>query len=776
LLYYNQARYPEAEPLYLRALAIREKISGAEHIDVARTLTNLANIYQRQARYAEAELLYLRAIAILEKALGPEHPDVADLLNNLAMLYNDQARYAEAEPLLLRSLAINEKAYGPEHPYVAKSLHNLASLYKDQVRYAEAEPLLLRSLIIFEKVVAAEHPDWSVVLSSLALLYKAQARYAEAEPLLLRSLTIREKALGPEHPYIATSLNNLALLYSDQSRYEQSYDYSVRSYGLLRTRFSASGYLESTGGRSELASNRKGFLSHVSLALHPEVSGDRVALNAEAFEALQLTRSSSAGRAAQQMALRFAAKDDAVAKIVRRQQDLQSQQAKLEAKLIEAMSEADQDAAGTVRLRERQSEVSKELKAVNEQIKEDFPRYAELMRREPLSVSEVQGLLGKEEALLTLTPSWNEKQAHIFLLSRSGLKVQTVDLSFDDMDTLVSNVRAGLELTSGRLPEFSFEASHELYQRLFSGLEYDLKRHKHILYVPAAGMESIPLGVLTTRAPTSKTTNANAAWLTKTHAVTRLPTIGSLKAARLFAGPSAGADPLKGFGDPVLNSDGNSLRGLKIVKLYKGQTANTDAVRALPALPETTVELKQIAQLLGANDNDLYLREAATETAVKTNDLSSSRVIAFATHGLVAGDLKHLAEPALVLTPPQKGTPKDDGLLTASEITQLKLDADWIILSACNTAAADTPGAGGLSGLARAFVYAGARSLLVSHWPVETNAAHRLTTGLFDALKANDNITKAEALRQSMLALANTKGFEHPALWAPFSVVGASSR
>jgi CHAT domain-containing protein len=601
-------------------------------------------------------------------------------------------------------------------------------------------------------------------------------RYVEAEPLYLRVIAIDEKALGPEHPYVATSLNNLALLYSDQSRYAESYDYSVRSYGLLRTRFSASGYLESAGGRSELASNSRSFLSHVSLALHPEVPGDRVALNAEAFEALQLTRSSSAGRAAQQMALRFAAKDDAVAKIVRRQQDLQSQHAKLEAKLIEAMSEADQDAAGTVRLRERQSEVSKELKAVNQQIKEDFPRYAELMRREPLSVSEVQGLLGKEEALLTLTPSRNDQQTHIFLLSRSGLKVQTVDLSFDDMDTLVSTVRAGLELTSGRLPEFSFEASHELYQRLFSGLEDDLKRHKHILYVPAAGMESIPLSVLTTRAPTSKTTNANAAWLTKTHAVTRLPTIGSLKAARLFAGPSAGADPLKGFGDPVLNGDGNSLRGLKIVKLYKGQTANTDAVRALPALPETTTELKQIAQLLGANDNDLYLREAATETAVKTNDLSSSRVIAFATHGLVAGDLKHLAEPALVLTPPQKGTPKDDGLLTASEITQLKLDADWIILSACNTAAADTPGAGGLSGLARAFVYAGARSLLVSHWPVETNAAHRLTTGLFDALKANDNITKAEALRQSMLALASTKGFEHPALWAPFSVVGASSR
>ncbi len=196
----------------------------------------------------------------------------------------------------------------------------------------------------------------------------------------------------------------------------------------------------------------------------------------------------------------------------------------------------------------------------------------------------------------------------------------------------------------------------------------------------------------------------------------------------------------------------------------------------MPSLPETAVELRQIAQLLGANDNDLYLREAATETKVKTTNLANSRVLAFATHGLVAGELEQLAEPALVLTPPKEGTEQDDGLLKASEIAQLKLDADWVILSACNTAAGDKPGAEGLSGLARAFIYAGARSMLVSHWPVETNSAHKLTTGLFKALNANDNLSKAEALKLSMLQLASTKGYEHPAFWAPFSLVGTSSR
>jgi CHAT domain-containing protein len=126
----------------------------------------------------------------------------------------------------------------------------------------------------------------------------------------------------------------------------------------------------------------------------------------------------------------------------------------------------------------------------------------------------------------------------------------------------------------------------------------------------------------------------------------------------------------------------------------------------------------------------------------------------------------------LVLTPPDIGTSEDDGLLTASEVAQLKLNADWVILSACNTAAADTPGARGLSGLAKAFFYAGARALLVSHWPVESNAATQLTSRMFDALKNNPTLGRAEALRQSMMTLANNPNTAHPFFWAPFVVVG----
>ena len=171
-------------------------VHGTEdEVTNAASLHNLALVYQEQGRYAEAEPLFKRALAIYEKALGPEHPDVATILNNLAFVYRAQGRYAEAEPLFVRALAIYEKALGPEHPNVATSLNNLAFVYRAQGRYADAEPLYKRALAISEKALGPEHLEVATTLNNFARVYQAQGRY-DAEPLFKRALAIREKALA----------------------------------------------------------------------------------------------------------------------------------------------------------------------------------------------------------------------------------------------------------------------------------------------------------------------------------------------------------------------------------------------------------------------------------------------------------------------------------------------------------------------------------------------------------------------------------------------------
>jgi tetratricopeptide (TPR) repeat protein len=196
----QSAQYAQAEPLYLRALSIRENILGSEHSDTATTLHQLAILYADQGKYEQAEPLYQRALAIYEKTKGPEDPWTAATLNQLASLYIDQGKYEQAEPLYQRALTIKEKILEPEHPSTAITLHQLAVLYANQGKYEQAESLYQRALAISEKTPGPEHPSTAATLHALAVLYMNQGNYAQAESLMQRALAIAEKVLGPNHP------------------------------------------------------------------------------------------------------------------------------------------------------------------------------------------------------------------------------------------------------------------------------------------------------------------------------------------------------------------------------------------------------------------------------------------------------------------------------------------------------------------------------------------------------------------------------------------------
>ena len=201
---------------------------------MAESLNNLAVLYRNQGKYAEAEPLLKWALDIQEKALGPDHPNVARSLNNLADIYSNQGKYAEAEPLYKRSLAIREKTFGPDHPNVADSLRSLALLYWNQGRYAEAEPLYKRSLAIREKIFGPELTQVAVSLNDLAAIYCDEGRYEEAEPLFQRALAIREKTTGPRSREAASAVRVLAACEFKERKFSDALDRLVHCSQIAR--------------------------------------------------------------------------------------------------------------------------------------------------------------------------------------------------------------------------------------------------------------------------------------------------------------------------------------------------------------------------------------------------------------------------------------------------------------------------------------------------------------------------------------------------------------
>jgi CHAT domain-containing protein len=431
---------------------------------------------------------------------------------------------------------------------------------------------------------------------------------------------------------------------------------------------------------------------------------------------------------------------------------------------------------------------------------------AEAIRRgyPPLMAEEVQRLLGPDEALVFFLAGPNE--SYVFALTREGVDWRTILLGEENMAAKVAAFRRGLDVDelaksvdAHKRELFDLATAHEFYLALLGPVEALIKGKPQLLIVPSGPLTALPFHLMVTNEPAVPQMQSNdnmaayrdAAWLVKRHAVTVLPSVASLKALRVFARKGQGTKkPMIGFGDPVFAPNQIAASaGQRTTTVFKVAArtrayadywhgASVDRARladALAPLPDSAEELKAVAAKLGASSSDIHLGMNATEANVKRLPLADYRVVYFATHGLVAGDVEGLWEPSLALTLPNEPSELDDGLLTASEVAQLKLDADWVVLSACNTAAGGNPGAEALSGLARAFFYAGARALLVSHWRIDSKAATRLATSTFDIMRSHQTIGRAAALRRAMLAYLDDRSDvwnAYPGFWGSFSLVG----
>ena len=666
--YSIQGRYADAEPIYKRALAISEKVSGAKSSEYANVLSNLGTFYNNQGRYDEAEALWKRSLAIDEVAWAAMPHVFTSQLENLGKLYVKLGRYAEAEQTLKRTVAIWQAGYGAETPLASRSMGELGNLYRVQGRYAEAEPLLKKAVDLWEKNFSIK-PDFAEMMSDLARLYQAQRRFAEAEQYYNRALTTHEKLFGSPNPQIAATHQAIAGMFAAAGEPQKALASSRKAVAMTIAYADSEGQ---SGARVATTNSAIGlsasyFDDHVSLLAAADRAGiePHDALAREGFRIAQWTSQSSAASAVQQMAVRSIAGSGTLGELVRKSQDLGIAWKEKERALVSVAGNglSPQTQVQLATLRKQMAEIERSRAAIAARLSAEFPQYVSLASPRPASVEEVQALLGPNEAILFLLPG--AREVHGFALTRDRFEWRTIDLNEKNFVERITAFRQGLDINQldrarhapAKAKLFDLSLAHGLYTTMLGPFEEQIRDKRDLLIVPSGPLTALPFHLLVTDLAGPPKGQAgsdpfapyrNASWLLKRHAIAVLPAISSLKALRSLSRSGAAPKAIVGFGDPVfgpekpLEDSGPKVAMLTRAYAEYWQGAGVDRKvlsQSLARLPGTADELKNVTLKLGGSLDDIYLRERATETNAKSLPLTDYRIVYFATHGLVAGDI-----------------------------------------------------------------------------------------------------------------------------------------
>lgn len=716
------AQYGEAIPILRATLEKRRAILPADSPQVAMSLHALAYALDNAGMRAEAGPLYDKAVAIFEG-----NPDRIQA-NGLSTMIGQQARMAQWEGDRAKGTALRRKALEVARRYsssgedqtVLMAEYNLAAALVDDGHEDEAAPLLAHARAGFEKGTAPTNRRRVITTVLAARLEDMHGRTAAGAQLLADALAPTRARLLDR----ATARRDVVAMASE---------YRVGFMQLAR--------IAARGGES-----------------------------ARAFDAMQMGNLGDLQGAFSSLAVLQDDYGPQAREAIRSYLALAARSRQLRKALDQALIAANE--AATRDLTAQVAAIDADLRAADDRVSALVPGYRALTAVEPARLEDARSRLKPGQGLLLIGA--DDYGVVTQLVTREGLVPGEARVSARRLSALQQRLRASVD--AGLLDEghagFDRQAAWELYQLLFPDPVRKALAGVRDLQVLASGsLATLPFSALVTRPPEGDDADPEALrrtrWLIRDHAVSAM-----ISAEPLPLRPASASTKLTfaGIGAPLLGPA--TTFAMRSATRLKSGDFGPEALGELGSLPDAARELRSMASHF-SGDSQLLLGPMATEAMVKQAPLEQARVIAFATHGLVGGALRGVVEPALVMTPPKVPTALDDGLLTASEVAQLRLDADWVILSACDTSAGDSENAPTYSGLARAFVAAGSRALLLSHWPVRDDVASRLTLRTLEGTRAG--LSRAEALRRAQLEVLRDKelrGGSHPASWAAFVLVG----
>ena len=815
----TRGRFEQAEVFYQEAIAVLLAdpiLSKAPRVDLQ--AARLALVLVRQGRLLEAENEARNAVLGAVSKRGRNSKETANMLRTLARVIVEQGRYAEAEALARASLDIYARIGAPPDSFtMALARTELAASFVGQGRWeaARAEYEAIRLAIASDpdtlhKDVASFglRDDEAIALLKTGHIERAVQR--------LGVLLDRARAtVGDGHTRTAEIRGLLAVAHAARGETARALaGFADATRVLLDRTVEVDDEAMTRPAREQrlrlILGSYIGLLASIRGTAEERRAGIDAA--AEGFRLADVARGTAVQRSLDAAAARAAAKTPALADLVRREQDARKQISALYGLVGNAMTSPDGQSARVVDdLRAQIEPLRRARHAIRQQIERDFPAYTQLINPPPMTLEQARGRLRAGEALIAIYV--DEAQTFVWAVRGAGpIGFAATAFGWNSLDQVVSRLRAALDpgvATLGAIPPFDVMGAHRLYAALLEPIADVWREADSLVFVAHGPLAHLPFGLLPVRPATAGpppgplfSNYRQVPWLIRSHAVTVLPSVSALATLRRLPPGDPGRRPFIGFGDPFFSREqaAEAAREAEPARLAalsagdqpvalraspKTERLNSSRLAMLPRLPDTADEIRSIAVALNADlTRDVFLGARASEGAVKALDLANYRVLAFATHGLVPGDLDGLTQPALALSAPDVADADGDGVLTMEEILGLHLNADWIVLSACNTASGQGAGSEALSGLGRAFFYAGARALLVSNWPVETTSARELTTDLFRRQRNAPALTRAKALQATMNALIDGPGYvdratntvvfsyAHPLFWAPFTLVG----
>ncbi|MBT0667745.1 CHAT domain-containing protein [Novosphingobium profundi] len=719
-------------------------------------LGNLGALLLTTGRFAEAERA-LRRVVDLEATYQPQSWYYrAVSLSNYAGVLRRLGRIEEAEALWLAAAGFHRKASIGRDPSSASfPLRNAAdaALERGDLRLALARRE--EAVRLLDKVAPAEDPERARAhlerASARLLLGQARAARREADP----AIAILRRG------YEETSLRRMpaeidyARILAETGQLEAAYALASEVAQRLEVRL-----LDAATSRGDLVRYGSAFAASFSTATELAL---RTGRDEQAFHYLQLANMSDIVVVTNEVAARAAAADPQTAASIRDFQDRVRRRQALERESSFALAAG--DGARAAQLAAQIAQNDADIAALGSQLDRIAPRLRALGRPVPVTLADYRARLGEDEALVA--PLLLDERVITLVVTREGLTWGQSPVPRARMRGWLVSLRASLDPNSvraivGKPPAFAYDAARALYSALFPvPVAKAIVGKANLIYFATGHLAGLPIALLPTSARGLSGTNIDPAridpagvdWLVRAHSVRIAPSLVPPAPSRARSGQ---AMRFLGVGAPRVGPrDGDPAQG------------HPD-LSDLPALPGARRELTALAEVFGASRSTLLLGAQANARALATLPLTDYAIVTFATHGLGVGERVGLDEPALVLSP-ETG---DDGLLTASRIMQLHLDADWVILSACDTAGGAGVGAPLLSGLASAFLHAGARALLVSHWPVRDDVAARLVTESV-RLQA-EGMDAAQALQRAQLELIDAHplpGSAEPGNWAAMVLV-----